>query len=79
MISRLDLVSDCLLIFKMFDVFWTPFWGVFWDRYVKKWIIKKRVKKGIEKREHRPGGLRQRRGSAEGGRLRLASLQGALH
>ena len=41
MISRLDLVSDVLSIFEMFDVFRTPFWGAFWDKYVKKWSVTK--------------------------------------
>ena len=31
MISRLDLMSDLLSIFDIFEIFWTPFWGVFWE------------------------------------------------
>ena len=49
MISRLDLVSDLLLILKIFEVCWTPFWGVFWDNYVKKWSMEKESKKESEK------------------------------
>ena len=49
MISRLDLVSDLLSIFEIFDVFWTPFWGVFWDKYVKKWSVKKKSKNESKK------------------------------
>ena len=45
MISRLDLMSDLLLIFEIFDVFWTSFWGVFWDDYAKKWSMEKESKK----------------------------------
>ena len=50
MISRLDLVSDLLSIFKILEVFWNPFWGVFWDRYVKNWSMKKKSNKDSKKR-----------------------------
>ncbi len=50
MISRLDLVSELLSIFEIFDVFWTPFWGAFWDKYMKKWIMENESKNKLKKR-----------------------------
>ena len=74
MISRLDLMSDLLPIFVIFDVFRTPFWGVFWDKYVKTWSMQKienNTGKGHAGWEVGGRGGGQRRG----GRLRLAALQ----
>ena len=49
MISRLDLVTDLLSIFEIFDVFWTPFWGVFWDNSAKKGSMEKKSKNELKK------------------------------
>ena len=79
MISRLDLVSEILSIFLIFDVFRTPFWGVFWNNYVNKLSMEKDSNKKNPKREHGERGLRQRRGSAEGGEASPRSFAKYLH
>ena len=76
MISRLDLMSDLLPIFAIFDVFWTPFWGVFWDKYVKKWSMEKESKKESKKGHAVNEVCGRGGGQRRGGRLRLAALQG---
>ena len=61
MISRLDLVSDLLSIFEIFDVFWKFFWVVFLDKYVKTWTMEKDSKRSRKK------GTRAERSAAEVG------------